>query len=277
VTEKNTHFEYHLTIEGSDNNAANHLASLTPLSKQQIKKAMQKGAVWLTQKNHTQRLRRADKTLQAGDQLHLYYDEEILASKPLEARIIADEKSFSIWYKPYGMYCQGSKWGDHCTINRWVEQQTQRPCFIVHRLDRAATGLIIIAHAKKTAAALAKLFKNREIKKCYHAIVHGKFPEQQTITINKPIDDRQAVSHIQPLEYQQGNDLTLVEVDIETGRKHQIRRHLAESGFPIVGDRLYGTIKSSEDLQLCCCYLAFRCPLTGEDKHYSLKDMLQLG
>ena len=67
-------------------------------------------------------------------------------------------KTTSIWYKPYGIYCQGSKWGDHHTIHRMAEQQLQRPCFIVHRLDRATTGLVIVAHKKKIAAALAALF-----------------------------------------------------------------------------------------------------------------------
>ncbi len=54
---------------------------------------------------------------------------------------------------PYGMLSQGSKWSDHCTIARFAQQHLtpERPVFIVHRLDRAATGLILIAHSKKTS------------------------------------------------------------------------------------------------------------------------------
>ena len=95
-----------------------------------------------------------DAELQQQDRLHLYHDPRVLSIEPAEARMIADEGAFSIWYKPFGMLSQGSKWADHCTISRWVEThlRPQRPAFVVHRLDRAATGLMIIAHAKGVAA-----------------------------------------------------------------------------------------------------------------------------
>jgi tRNA pseudouridine32 synthase/23S rRNA pseudouridine746 synthase len=159
------HFEQHLTVEETGFNAAELLSQATVLSKQAVKRSMQKGAVWLTHQEHTQRLRRASKSLQPGDQLHLYYDKNILDEEPTPAQLIADEGDYSVWYKPYGMYCQGSKWGDHCTITRWAEQHLtpQRSSFVVHRLDRAANGLIIVAHEKKAAALLSALFQNRKV------------------------------------------------------------------------------------------------------------------
>ncbi len=274
------HFETHINIDKPDINAVDALANETTLSKQKIKEAMQKGAVWLTRNEYTQRLRRIKKPLVIGDALHLYYDEDILATEPLPPRLIADEHAYSVWYKTYGLYCQGSKWGDHCTINRWIEQHTQRPAFIVHRLDRATTGLIVIAHQKKAAAQLSALFAQRKIDKRYHAIVHGHYPATETAqTIDSNIDSRSAVSQVTRIHFDDELQQSLLSVKIETGRKHQIRRHLAEAGYPIIGDRLYGKDSGSEqsennqntiNLQLCCYFLSFNCPLSGEMKSYQL-------
>ena len=64
---------------------------------------MHKGAVWLTGKRGTRRMRRADKVLQSKDRLHLYHDPKVLSIEPAAARLIADEGGFGIWYKPLGM------------------------------------------------------------------------------------------------------------------------------------------------------------------------------
>ena len=77
------------------------------------------------------------------------------------------------------------------------------------------------------------------------------------------------------LEYSAELDRTLVEVKIETGRKHQIRKHLLGAGFPIVGDRLYGSADGL-DLQLASTSLSFCCPMSGEQKAYSLAGQLRI-
>ena len=236
---------------------------------------MQKGAVWLQHGKKTKRVRRATKSVRRGDQLHLYYDEQILSTQPPPAHLIADEGDYSIWYKPYGMLSQGSKWGDHATINRWAEQHLtpQRPAFVVHRLDRAATGLILIAHKKRVAADLSRLFRERKVEKCYRVIVHGKFPETpRPYTVTTEIEKREACSHFSLMKYDSERDRSLLDVVIESGRKHQIRRHLAGVGYPIVGDRLYGRDKDTEDLKLTAYLLAFCCPITSQKREYRLKD-----
>ncbi len=177
------------------------------------------------------------------------------------------------------MHSQGSKWGDHTTITRSVEKQTQRTAFLIHRLDRAATGLMLIAHKKTTAALLAKLFSERQIEKCYQAIVEGLYPAiEESITLDSPIDDKPSVSHVRTLKLSDSTQRSLVQVHIETGRKHQIRRHLAESGYPIVGDRLHGnaTDADSDNLQLCSCSAKFSCPTSGKEQYFVLPDQLML-
>jgi tRNA pseudouridine32 synthase/23S rRNA pseudouridine746 synthase len=265
-------FQSHITVTSDNTTALEHLAGNTALSRQQIKNAMQNGAVWLESTIGTHRLRRAKKILQRDDILHLYYDEAIQNSIPPAATLIADEGGYSIWNKPYGMYSQGSKWGDHCTIYRWAEQQLkpQRPAFPVHRLDRAASGLIIIAHSKKVAAAFSALFKNRHIQKQYLATVEGSLNHLTLpYTITDEIDNKPAVSKIIATEALENNK-TILTIEIETGRKHQIRQHLAGLNYPIVGDRLYGSTQSAEDLQLQSCYLKFICPVTNTIREYSL-------
>ena len=267
--------EFHVDVSDTSIAASELLKQCSGLSKQQIKQAMKKGAVWVSEadKGH-KRLRRADKTLKVGQQLHLYYDAQVLAQQAAAAILIADESAYSVWYKPCGMLSQGSKWGDHCTINRWVEQhhQPQKPAFIVNRLDRAAQGLMLVAHTKSLAAALSGLFAKRLITKQYTALVAGLFPDQ--LLIETPVDDSPAISVANLLTYNPITKQSLVKVEIETGRKHQIRQHLNSVGFPIVGDRLYGSGMHdlSVDLCLVSTYLSFQCPITGGNKSYRLED-----
>jgi tRNA pseudouridine32 synthase/23S rRNA pseudouridine746 synthase len=265
--------EKHLTLATDLDSVLELLAVETGLSKQKLKSAMQKGCVWWERGKQVQQLRRATKSLKKGDILHLYYDEEILATPPPAAKLIADEGDYSIWHKPYGMYSQGTKWGDHCTITRYAEQHLtpQRPAFTVHRLDRAANGLIIVAHKKTVAAAFSQLFKTHQLQKHYRAVVYGEWDlSQPELLIDSPIDEKPARSFVSGLDFDEKMQQSTLKIRIESGRKHQIRRHLSERGFPIVGDRLYGDKPQTQDLQLTAYYLAFVCPMTGVEKEYCL-------
>ena len=265
--------EEHIVVESPAGSAVDLLHEASGLSKGQLKAAMTKGAVWLTRGKHTQRLRRATRKLRAGDEVHLYYDPEVLAETPAEPTLIADVSGYSVWNKPYGLRSQGSKWGDHCTITRWAERHLlpERPAFVVHRLDRAATGLILVAHSKSMAAALSGLFHDRKVEKRYRAWVAGDFSKQtQPLRVDTPIDGKQAVSEFAFVRAERGR--SLVDVRIETGRKHQVRRHLAELGHSIVGDRLYGRAPNDDvDLQLRAYRLAFECPVSGDTVEYRLE------
>lgn len=265
------HFECHPTVEQAGQSAIDLLAAHCALSRQKIKQAMQNGALWLQRGKQVRRLRRAKKALKAGDSLHFYYDANIQRQHVAPAKLVADEGQYSIWHKPYGMYSQGSRWGDHCTLYRFAEQQLrpERPAFIVHRLDRAASGLMILAHSKKTAAAFARLFQRHEIRKQYMAEVAANLTALALpLEINHPIDGKAACSRIVAVEKMRSG--SRLRIEIETGRKHQIRRHLAEQGWPIIGDRLYGPEPADKNLQLKSVYLAFTCPVTGEKKVFKL-------
>ncbi len=281
-------FELHVCITNTSESPISVLATASHLSKQNIKQAMQNGSVWLTHNGNTRRLRRAKHSLQSGDELHIYYDLAIQSTVPPMPLMIADEGSYSVWYKPQGMYSQGTKWGDHCTVGRWVERHLDRTTFTVHRLDRAATGLILLAHKKSSAAKLSALFAKRKINKRYRARVRGQFPAERQL-FDQAIEGREARSHAQLVNYMADLNCSLIEVEIETGRKHQIRRHLSNAGYPIIGDRLYGSSlgdcneepctpekeHGQEDLQLLAYQLCFTDPLSGVEKNYFAPQQLQ--
>ncbi|MGI9262989.1 MAG: pseudouridine synthase, partial [Woeseiaceae bacterium] len=142
--------------------------------------------------------------------------------------------------------------------------------FTVHRLDRAAEGLILVAHAKGVAAKLAQMFRDREVEKRYTAVVSGDFSSQPVpLRIDAPLDGKPAISEISFVRAEAGQ--SQVDVLIATGRKHQIRRHLADLGHPIAGDRLYGDgVDDDVDLQLMAYLLAFHCPIADKPVEYRL-------
>lgn len=267
-------FEKHLTVTNSQMTAIDVLAANTDLSRQKIKQTMQKGAVWLTQGRSTRRFRRASKKLEPGEILHLYYDSRILAQTDFNARLISDEKDFSVWFKPSGMLSQGSKYGDHCAIYRWAEThlQPQRNAFPVHRLDKATSGLIIIAHSKKAAAILSQCFKDHTINKYYKSLVQGIPDVPQTI--EKVLAGKPAITKILNLQKSSDECYSLLDIQILTGRKHQIRQHLSAIGYPVIGDRLYGVhdndINRQYDLCLTAYKMTFISPFDQQQKHYEL-------
>jgi tRNA pseudouridine32 synthase / 23S rRNA pseudouridine746 synthase len=253
----------------------NVLADATPLSKQVLKSALDKGCVWLKSGKKTNRVRRVKKPLKVGDEVFIYFNEKILSSVPRDPKLLLDKKDYSIWFKPAGIFAQGSKWGDHCALTRLVEKSLDRNSFLVHRLDRATSGIMMVSHTKHAARDLSKIFADRKINKTYLAIVEGKLSDD-TLTIDEKIDGKYAVSHIKLLTYT--NNKSLLKVHIETGRKHQIRKHLSEAGYPIVGDRLYGNAAKNypEDLQLQAIQLEFNCPINQQLIQIELDDQIKI-
>ena len=278
-------FECHINIS-SVISIIDALHTQCDLSTSDIKKAIDKGALWHSRGKTTQRCRRIKKSLNIGDKLHFYYDEKVLSQAPTPAILIQDNGDYSVWYKPYGMLSQGSKWSDHCTITRWAQKHLspERAVFTVHRLDRAATGLILVAHSKSAARALSQLFEQHQLEKTYQIIVHGEHQTRaQPETVELAIDGKPARSHFSHLEYDKEHKLSLLEVKIESGRKHQIRIHAASIGLPVVGDRLHGNheydnqmiAEQQIDLQLCAVQLEFICPLTQVKQNFTLPEELR--
>lgn len=252
--------------------ASEALSEASGLSRQRIKDAMNKGACWWTLKGKTVRLRRATKELQPGTRLQLYYDENVLARKPEAATLVADKRRYSVWFKPHGLLAQGSQWGDHCSLLRCAELELKRPCFLIHRLDADAAGLMLIAHDSKAAGALSQCFAGRTMTKYYLARVTGCIDARNQL-IDTPVDGKEAISRASTLSTSEAGETSVLEITIETGRKHQIRKHLQSIGHPIVGDRLYGK-PARVPLQLLAVSLEFDCPFSHQRIKLELPESL---
>ena len=149
---------------------------------------------------------------------------------------------------------------------------------IVHRLGKDTSGLLIIAKNDKAHVNMSEQIKNHEVKKTYIALVRGIVKENEA-TIDMPIgrsnsdrkkmavnkNGKNAVTHIKVLK--RYNKYTLLEVNIETGRTHQIRVHLSHIGYPIIGDYTYSNGKNEFGVIGQCLHakeLEFNHPITGE-------------
>ena len=148
---------------------------------------------------------------------------------------------------------------------------------IVHRLDKDTSGLIVIAKNDKVHTALTEMFQEKKIRKTYLAILKGKLnkSEGKIVTqIGRDKNDRKKMTVIDDITkgknaitnyrvISQNNLFTLVKVNIETGRTHQIRVHMRYLGYPILGDSVYGR-KDNEKRQMLHAYkLEFLHPVTG--------------
>lgn len=150
---------------------------------------------------------------------------------------------------------------------------------IVHRLDKDTSGLLIIAKNDKAHVNMSEQIKNHEVKKTYIALVRGTVKENEA-TIDMPIgrstsdrkkmavnkNGKNAITHIKVLNRYE--KYTLLEVNIETGRTHQIRVHLSHIGYPVIGDYTYSNGKNEFGVVGQCLHakeLEFKHPVTGKE------------
>ena len=149
---------------------------------------------------------------------------------------------------------------------------------IVHRLDVGTSGLMVVAKTDQAYSFLKDAFKSRTVEKIYHALIQGHM-DPSTGTIDAPIDrhpkedhrfavvanGKESITHYEVIEFYRG--VSLVKVELETGRTHQIRVHLDSIGHPVVGDSTYGGARSSLSSprpMLHAAKLSFAHPTTGE-------------
>ena len=147
---------------------------------------------------------------------------------------------------------------------------------IVHRIDKDTSGLLIVAKNDNAHVKMSEQIKSHEVKKTYIALVRGVFKENEA-TIDMPIgrstsdrkkmavnkNGKNAITHIKVLK--RFDKYTLLQVNIETGRTHQIRVHLSHIGYPIVGDYTYSNGKNEFDVVGQCLHaqkLEFKHPIT---------------
>jgi len=209
-----------------------------------------------------------------GDIIILLQFEEESNYKQLQVdlEVIYEDDYLAIINKPAGILVSGNKFK---TVDSALLQNLQksrqsdavrpRP---VHRLDYPTTGCLLVGKTSSSIQALNELFEQKKIQKTYHAIVIGQL--NSSGVINSEIDGKQSESHFQVIETVKSNRfefLTLVELSPKTGRRHQLRIHLASLGNPILGDQEYGKedlILKGKGLYLHASSLQFSHPFSQE-------------
>jgi 23S rRNA pseudouridine1911/1915/1917 synthase len=186
--------------------------------------------------------------------------------------------------KPVGLLSMGSEREKERTAHRMLNEHlkalTKSPtqqAFIVHRLDRETSGLMMFARNESVQSTLQRNWKN--VTKKYFAIVEGTparaegtlkdhLMETRTFVVHRVATGGElAITHYRLLK--KSGDKSLLEVTLETGRKHQIRVQLAAIGHPIVGDRKYGAQSDpARRLALHSCELKFRHPVSGASMEF---------
>ena len=178
--------------------------------------------------------------------------------------------------KPAGMLTQGDITGDFDLLSwcrQYIEVRFNKPgrAFIglVHRLDRPASGVVLFARTSKAAARLSRQFRDREVSKKYLAVVEGRMTGSGVLTHRmrkkgrgvveaNPTDPEGRLAELRWRAIASDDRATLVEADLKTGRKHQIRFQLASAGHPIIGDMRYGATDELDgrNIALHCYHLA---------------------
>ena len=256
------------------------LADASGLPKERIKHAMAKGAVWLNQPGKKERrLRKAKFKLQPGDRVQLYYDPKVLAMTPPHTECISENTDFSVWFKPPWMLSQGTRYGDHCSLLRIVEKNNREITYkLTHRLDREASGLMLLAHNRNAAKLLSNLFQENALENRYFAEVEGILEiKKEGLMLTGDIDEKPAKTEIITSRPAKSRRNSLLDIRLHTGRLHQIRRHLSELGYPVLGDPQYGNSegKSYTELHLCAWKISFISPFTKERCTYQVPDNLR--
>jgi tRNA pseudouridine32 synthase / 23S rRNA pseudouridine746 synthase len=226
-------------LKSEEAELAQFLSTKTQLSKSECKRVIDFGGVWIQSgKTSKKRLKRSTQIVREHDIIEFFYDKKLLNQPVLEWREIAHHQDWVVCYKPAGMLTQGSPYGDVGSLE-WCLKKKYHKIFMVHRLDRETSGLIIFAKNSSACHSLSELFKTQRFEKIYLAeTVLGATPAADTI-IDYPVEGKSSQTKI--ISATKIADCLQLKLTLLTGRKHQIRIHLNSIGLPILGDPRYGS------------------------------------
>lgn len=240
-----------------------------------MKKAIKKGAVYIDGQLAT-----TGRWVNTGQVIQLVE----LIQKPskiyqLDLEVVYEDDEMALIHKPPGIVVSGNQFRTiqnalpaNLSISSKVDAfPSPLP---VHRLDYGTSGLLLIAKTQSARRILGRAFELQQVQKEYQAVVIGKTPKQGEM--NEPIQQKKSQTNfttIQTVPSLKNGHLSLVQLFPLTGRMHQLRIHLSDAGFPILGDKLYGTsgmILKGKGLFLCAVGLQFTHPKTGEQMKFKI-------
>lgn len=220
-----------------------------------------------------------------GQRIDLYdFERHTPKDYTMPLQVVYEDDYIALINKPAGIDVNGNKFRtvenalalNLAAISSADALKRPRPA---HRLDSQTSGLLLIAKTSFALMALGRQFENRDIKKRYRAVVIGKTEERGRI--ERLVDGRDAITDyalVRCVPSLKNTWLSLIDLWPHTGRTHQLRRHMAETGFPILGDKLYGPegfILRSKGLFLCAVELSFHHPESGAPMTIAIDEPLK--
>ena len=194
--------------------------------------------------------------------------------------VLYEDNHIIVVIKPENVLSQGDNTGDLSMVDivkEYLKEKYNKPgnvyLGLVHRLDRPVGGIMVFAKTSKAAARLTKSFSEHKVTKKYLAIIHGRMEKSGRLVDkierksngNSIVSDngKEAILNYEEIDYDKKDDCSLISIDLETGRHHQIRVQFASRGHYLLGDQRYG-VEDREQICLFCYYLAFEHPVTKE-------------
>ena len=185
--------------------------------------------------------------IKGGEEITLHQTAEPSQKKQLifPLKILLEDDYLAVIHKPAGILVSGNGF---MTITNALPQNLSRSSLPdatapqpIHRLDYATTGALLIGKTTGAIRQLSLQFQQKHVEKTYYAVAIGEMPEAGTL--DSPIDGKEAITHFEKLDSVPSprfTQLNLLKIRLETGRRHQIRKHLSELGNHILGDKDYG-------------------------------------
>lgn len=280
-----------MNIKVNEENVGKRIDSFIPMVQEDISRSMVQKLIEQKNIKVNGKETKHSYKLKLNDEIEIFVPEakEInLKAQDIPLNVIYEDNDIIVINKPKGMVVHPANGNPDGTLVNAVMNKCKdslsgiggeiRPG-IVHRLDKDTSGAIIVAKNDKAHIALSEQLKNHEVKKTYLALVRRIIKENEA-TINMPIarskkdrkkmdvdkDGKEAITHFKVLGRYK-NKYTLLQINLETGRTHQIRVHLSHIGYPIIGDEVYSNGKNEWNVSGQCLHawkLEFIHPITGK-------------
>lgn len=218
----------------------------------------------------------------------------------MKTEIIYEDKELLVVRKPAGLATQTAKVVQEDVVSELKNYLKNSYLGVVHRLDQPVEGLLVFAKTKRAAAALSRELADGMLNKQYYAVICGRPVEEQGELVNylykdmlktgravvvdekelsRCPDAKRAILQYRLLQYDEGQDISLMEITIDTGRFHQIRAQMSHAGMALLGDVKYSdenTKKRALELgvqytALCACCLDFMHPVKKRKMHFQIR------
>lgn len=232
------------------------LASTFDISRGDARRAIAAGGAYLNR----HRTKVASRRCGPGDELECHLAEPAAAPPP-QPTVIWNDGSLAVVDKPAGLPSAATRESDRGTLQSWADQHFGRRVHLPHRLDRPVRGLMLLVLDRRYNRAVARAFREGTVERTYRACIAGEPPAEEGRLVGE-VDGRPAA-----LQYRKVGPGEL-EIRLETGRTHQIRRQLSQAGCPVLGDTRYGGPPGP--IALAAVRLAFPHPVSGERLEFEL-------